>query len=279
MKFFTIIFFLSFFFIIFFQCQKSNKEISTPIDMVMIHQENGKSFLVDKTEVTVKDFSNFVQKKGYVTDSEKFGNSVVFKDGQWQIVDKASWRYPLGKNDKNAYVAKGNHPVVHVSFNDAVAYAKFVNKRLPTEKEWEAISVYAKKKLKTKNKKYPWGDTISIDDRPIINIWQGYFPYKNENKDGYFYTSPAGSFPDSNIIGISDIGGNVWELCDSNQWFWFSPERQKWYQILMKKKTIKGGSFMCHESYCHGYLYQNKMTVHPNEAYFHIGFRLVRDID
>ena len=267
-----------FFFLFFYQCYNPIKR-KIPDDMVAIKQLGKVVFFVDKTEVTVHDFSNFIQKTKYVTDAEKIGNSIVFTGGQWKIVKKASWIHPIGKANKNAYVAKGNHPVVHVSYNDAIAYAKFVNKRLPTEEEWELISFYVSQELGTTNKKYPWGDQISKGGNWMINIWQGKFPIDNNVKDGFLYTSPVGFFSNSNLLGISDIAGNVWEIVDSNQWTWFNPEREKWYQVLSKKKIMKGGSFMCHASYCHGYYYKNKMTVNPNESYFHVGFRLVMDVD
>lgn len=146
-------------------------------------------FLLDKNLVTVADFDAFVNATHYVTEAEKFGNAGVF-DAQthdWALVDGADFHYPFGKNKPRA---EGNHPVTQVSWNDALAYAKWKGKRLPTQWEWE----HAAKNGENSKQQYTWGEDLVVGGKYKANTWQGSFPSLNTKEDGYAYTSPVGAF-------------------------------------------------------------------------------------
>lgn len=225
---------------------------------------------MDKNLVTVKDFRSFVEATGYVTEAEIFENGVIFdlKKAEWAVVDDVSWEYPNGLNKEPA---QDNHPVRHVSWNDANAYLKWSGKRLPTEIEWEHA---AKNGINSKNI-YAWGDSLIKSDQYLANTWNGTFPTKNIPADGYLQTSPVGEF-NTTELGLTDMGGNVWEWTDD----WYRPynDRDKPFKpISMSEKVLRGGSFMCHISYCHGYRVSARSHTTPDNALFHVGFRGVKD--
>jgi len=166
------------------------------------HEAKLKSWFLDANLVTVKDYREFVEKTGYKTQSEIFGNSGVFqvRTGEWTMVDSASWHHPFGPNEPGA---QDNHPVTQVSWNDAQAYCQWRKKRLPTEAEWEAAA-----RFKTKGK-YSWGEKYEGK----ATVWTGHFPEINTKEDGFLLTSPVGHYG-KNAAGLSDMGGNVWQWCE-----------------------------------------------------------------
>ena len=202
----------------------------------------------------------------------------------WKFEKGASWKNPRG--ERSSIKGIENHPAIHISWYDAAAYAKWAGKRLPTEAEWE----YAARGGES-DKVYPWGDTLENDDKTKANFWQGEFPIVNDQLDGYEKTAPVKSFA-PNGYGLYDMAGNVWEWC--NDWF-----HQDYYQCLVDNnqvanpqgpegsfdpyqpsvpvKVVRGGSFLCNDSYCSGYRAGSRMKSSPDTGLEHTGFRCVRD--
>ena len=230
------------------------------------------SFFMDKTEVTVGQFRKFVQATGHRTESEKFGDSAVFDKQQktWILQPGAYWEYPLGPDQPKA---KDNHPVTHVSYNDALAYANWAGKRIPTEAEWE----HAARNASNNRQQYSWGTELVVNGEYKANTWQGYFPQVHHIEDGFEFTSPVGAFGET-PLGLVDMAGNVWEW--TQDWYFgqhgidatnFRPNKES-------EKVIRGGSFMCDPSYCHGYRVSGRSGTTPETGLFHVGFRLAKDI-
>ncbi len=233
------------------------------------------AFLADRTAVTNEAFAGFVSATGYVTEAERVGWSFVFMaqahpeaaivaDEQasapewWLAVRGACWHVPDGAG--SSLRGRYDHPVVHVSWNDAVAFARFVGKRLPTETEWEVAARGGLQRAV-----YCWGDELHPDGRHMCNIWQGRFPLSNAAEDGYLATAPARSFP-PNGFGLYNMLGNVWEWTASP---WMSGETG-----LM---AMRGGSYLCHASYCNRYRVAARTCNHPGATSSHLGFRCVGD--
>ena len=231
-------------------------------------------FWIDETAVTNQSFSAFVDATGYVTEAERIGWSFVpsfllsvddqqfclgaSSDTPWWIgVKQANWRNPLGPSSTIGDLQ--SHPVVHVSWDDANAFAQWVGKRLPTEAEWEKAARGGKE-----GSLYAWGDELTENGQHACNIWQGDFPTFNTADDGYLGTAPVYSYQ-PNGYGLYNVCGNVWEWCQDN-----------WeIQEFDESKVIKGGSFMCHDSYCNRYRLSAR-TSHPKKGFTaHIGFRCV----
>lgn len=231
-------------------------------------------FYMDKTPVTVGQFRTFIEATNYKTEAENFGNSIVHDmKGQqaWHLVTGANWQYPRGPKDGPA---PDDHPVTQVSFNDALAYCKWAKKRLPTEAEWE----HAARNGENSRKIYSWGDEIKSNGVFKANFWQGSFPYVNEQKDGYLYTSPVGSFGET-PLGLTDMAGNVWEWCDD--WYKMYGPNGEYIESTpgQRERVMRGGSFMCEPGFCHGYRVSGRSGTTPESALFHLGFRCVRDIE
>ncbi len=229
------------------------------------------SYFMDISPVTVGDFRKFVQTTQYVTDAEKFGDSGVFDKHQktWTLVPGAYWEYPLGPD---GYKAPEDHPVTQISWKDAQEYCKWAGKRLPTEVEWE----HAARSAKNKRERYPWGTELVEEGVYKANTWQGYFPEVNTVADGYEYTSPVGTFGETSM-GLKDMSGNVWEWCED----WYLPygtDVSGFQPNKESEKVIRGGSFMCDPSYCHGYRVSGRSGTTPETGLFHVGFRCVKDI-
>jgi len=273
------------------------------------------SFWMDVHEVTNAQFSAFVEATGYLTTAEKVVDweeikkelppgtpkpdasqlapaSLVFVPADkpvslldvsqwWQWRQGANWRQPEGPG--SSIVGKDNHPVVHVSWFDAVAYCDWVGKRLPTEAEWE----YASRGGLT-DAVYAWGNEDLRSGKPKANTWEGAFPYRNDKSDGYYFTAPVQSYQ-ANNYGLYDIAGNVWEWCADLY-------HEDYYKTLAGKTThnpqgpktsydsnepyalkrvSRGGSFLCHESYCSGYRNSMRMKTTPDTGSMHTGFRAV----
>ena len=239
------------------------------------------SFLIDKSPVTVEEFKDFVKVTGYLTQAEEFGNAVVFDHDRdnWIIKEGAYWLYPLGKDHPKA---QWNHPVTQISFRDANQYAKWKGKRLPYEVEWEHAA-----RMANKNWRYSWkGELKTVEGIFKANTWQGKFPLTNTQEDSFLFTSPIGYFG-TNSIGLTDMGGNVWEWCLDWYTASYNKLKEKKNYLGSEKKTtnkngdkvLRGGSFMCHDSYCYGYRVSARSSTRFDNAAFHIGFRCVKDIE
>ena len=247
------------------------------------------SFYIDVCTVTNAQFAQFVKSTGYKTEAETFGWSFVFhalvpavvaetvnkavsEAPWWWPVTGTYWRRPEGPG--SSVVKRPTHPVVHVSWNDAVAYCQWAGKRLATEVEWE----YAARGGLTQMK-YPWGDELMPGDQHRCNIWQGQFPDSNTGEDGYISTAPVRSFS-PNDFGLYNVAGNVWEWCSD----WFSVTHQS--TDLRETPTgpatgtvrsMRGGSYLCHSSYCNRYRVAARSSNTPDSSTGNLGFRCVRD--
>ena len=244
-------------------------------------------FRIDIYAVTNSDFERFTTDTNYKTEAEKYGWSFVFSKSLsrvnlskieyqvspipwWCAVKNAYWRRPEGpgSNIKN----RGDHPVVHISWNDAMNYCTWANKRLPTEAEWEYAA-----RGGLENSIYPWGDELTPKNEHQCNVWQGIFPEANSLEDGYFSTAPVDSY-NSNGYGLYNVIGNVWEWTSD----WFSASYPKIRSANNplgppegESKVIKGGSFLCHESYCNRYRIAARSSNTTNSSTSNLGFRCV----
>ncbi len=247
------------------------------------------SFRIDLAPVTNKDFSTFVEQTGHLTVSElppdpkqypdltpeeSIPESLVFQPppknvdrsnplAWWELVAGADWRHPQGPTSNIAGL--DDHPVVHVAYSDAEAYAKWAGKRLPSAEEWE---VAARGGLV--DAQYAWGNELKPNNRWMANIWQGAFPWTNEEEDGWFWTSPVGTFP-ANGYGLVDVCGNVWEWTKSAYLPTPTPGEQE-------RRIIKGGSFLCAENYCVRYRPSALQGQTLDTATCHMGFRCAQNI-
>jgi formylglycine-generating enzyme len=238
------------------------KKIEEKDGMVLLEgQGNIKSFWIEKTPVTVADFDRFVSATHYITEAEKFGDAGYFdfKTGIWGLKKGCTWRYPLGTDTTAAPM---DHPVTQVSWNDAVAYCKWVGKRLPTSEEF----VFAEKNGEEDyEQNYTWGQNYEEEGKFKANFWQGSFPFYNTVEDGFLTTSPVGYFG-YNKIHLADLGGNVWQWCSDQ-----NPEKPgEWFQ--------RGGSYLCDPKVCHGFKVGGISSSTQETSLPHVGFRCVKDI-
>lgn len=223
------------------------------------------SFYLDKNLTTVAEFSEFVNKTGYVTEAQKFGNSAVLEAGAWALKEGANYLYPLGRDKPKA---EANHPATQVSWNDAVAYANWKGKRLPTEKEWEFAATNRGKNVY----KFAWGDKIVANGAYLANTWQGPFPSQNTKEDGFEGTSPVGSFA-PNALGLYDIGGNVWQFTSDS----IQPTPQQAAEDPTLRRPLKGASFATDIVNDKDAEVFHHSSTTPETGVFHTGFRLAKD--
>jgi len=285
------------------------------------HSVKVSDFYMDEHEVTIGQYMEFIKATNYKTVAEydldweelkkqippgtpkpeesalkagalvfRFAEKSASKDNLanwWSFVNGTSWKNPDGKiTNLNKII---NHPVTQISWYDALAYAKWVNKRLPTEAEFE----YAMRGGKDEEM-YPWGNEKTTTNSKQGNFLQGDFPYKNSGDDGFVFTSPVKSFS-PNAYGLYDMAGNVWEW--TNDWY-----GANYYKVLMNKnnisinpigpdktfemfnsnavnKVVRGGSFLCNDSWCSGFRNSRRMRLSPDSGMQHVGFRLVRSVN
>ncbi len=243
-----------------------------------------KPFRMAKTAVTNSQFAAFVDSTDYVTEAELFGWSLVFwqfadpaiqyqrvaATPWWCKVDGASWARPFGP--KSDVTGIEDHPVTHVSWHDAQAYSAWMGGRLPTEAEWEYAAHGGNDDL------YPWGkDEPNDTDTQPSNIWQGSFPEQNTCADGYAGTAPAISF-EPNGYGFYNMSGNTWEWIGDAFRIRSLKRGAKLRNAAaaeQKEKVLKGGSYLCHKSYCYRYRIAARTAATPESSTGHMGFRVV----
>ena len=269
-----------------------------------LHSVELDGFYMDRNEVTNAQFARFVRATGYVTVAERkpdpklypgvppdklVPGSVVFTPPKgtvplddvaqwWQYVPGASWKHPEGPGSDIG--KRQNHPVVHVCWEDAAAYAQWAGKSLPTEAQWEYAA-----RGGLPQKAYVWGDTLRPQGKVMANTFQGRFPGNNTREDGYARTAPVGSFP-ANGFGLYDMSGNVWEWCAD----WYRPD---YYAASPKqnpsgpsdsfdpqepgtpKRVQRGGSFLCSDQYCSRYMPGGRGKGDVLTGTSHVGFRCV----
>jgi len=253
------------------------------------HKETIKTLWVDETEVTNAEFREFVDATGYVTTAERSfevngetfpPGAMVFNSSNpqawWKFKEGANWKHPQGP--ESSIIGKEDHPVVQVSWYDAMAYTKWAGKRLPTEAEFEYLARGGKE-----NQIYHWGNDFKKATK-FVNFHQGDFPVSNEVKDKFEKTAPVKSFP-KNGFGLYEVSGNAWEwVLDTYYPNAYSKLKQrtdgyfKEYFNTEQQKVIRGGSFLCSESYCTGYRNAARMSSTPESGLEHLGFRCVRDL-
>jgi formylglycine-generating enzyme required for sulfatase activity len=275
------------------------------------HRVTVDGFYMDRMPVSNAEFARFVDATGYVTIAEKtplakdfpgalpeklVAGSVVFSPPggpvplndhlQWWTYKKgACWRHPEGPESN--LEGRENQPVLHVAWDDAVAYCNWAGKRLPTEAEFEYAA-----RGGLENKVYAWGDEFKPAGRWMANIWQGHFPYENTNEDGFKAVAPVGSFP-ANAYGLYDMAGNVWQWCSDNYRHDYYPTLAARKQPVVNpqgpedsvdpsepgvsKRVMRGGSYLCTDEYCTAYEVGARGKGAPDSGTNHVGFRCVKN--
>lgn len=249
------------------------------------------AFRIDRYAVANARFARFVAATGYVTDAERIGWSFVFAGllpddfaetrgvaaaPWWRQVYGANWRQPEGSHSDIA--SRQDLPVIHVSHNDALAFCAWAGKRLPTEAEWEKAA-----RGGLAGRRFPWGDDEIVDGQHRCNVWQGTFPSDNTSGDGFYGLAPVDTFA-PNGFGLYNMAGNAWEWCSD----WFTSRRfagagasaivNPRGPIDGTHRVMRGGSYLCHPSYCWRYRNGARSASTPDTATGHVGFRCVRDL-
>jgi formylglycine-generating enzyme len=231
-------------------------------------------FAISAHVVTNEEFAAFAEVTGHVTRAERFGWSFVFagllpddfpetravaRATWWRQVDGADWRHPEGPH--SSLEDRSHHPVVHVAWTDARAYCRWAGARLPSETEWEYAA-----RGGLEQARFPWGDELTPGGQHRCNIWQGSFPDHNTLEDGYLGTAPVHAF-EPNGFGLLNTSGNVWEWCAD----WFDAAAGPGPG---RGKVIRGGSYLCHHSYCNRYRVAARSRNTPDSTTGHMGFRV-----
>jgi formylglycine-generating enzyme required for sulfatase activity len=244
-------------------------------------------FFIDQYPVTNRQFAEFVRDFDYRTEAERYGWSFVFHTHVprelaeerapgvewWAKVSGASWEHPEGPD--SGLDDRLDYPVVHVSWRDAAAFAKWAGRRLPTEAEWEYAA-----RGGLEQKTYVWGDELTPGGKHLCNIWQGDFPLHDTAEDGYHGLCPVDAFP-PNHYGLYSMAGNCWEWCAD----WFHAT----YHVTATRlnpvgpptgagRVMRGGSYLCHASYCNRYRVGARTSNTPESATTNLGFRCARDV-
>ncbi len=252
-----------------------------------VHTVEVSSFQIDATAVANAEFAEFIDATGYVTDAERYGWSFVFggllpddfpptsgvvSAPWWRQVFGADWSHPEGPG--TGVTDRLHHPVVHVSWRDADAFCQWAGKRLPTEAEWEYAA-----RGGLDGAVFPWGDELEPDGEHRMNVWQGTFPSENSHADGFLGTAPVDAFA-PNGYGLYNMTGNVWEWCSD----WFdpayyarSPQRDPSGPEQGTHHVMRGGSYLCHASYCRRYRVAARSGNGVDSSTGNLGFRAVVD--
>jgi sulfatase modifying factor 1 len=275
------------------------------------HSTMVEGFWIDKYAVTNEEFAKFIDATAYITTAERPPNpedypgalpemlkpaSVVFQKSShrvdlrnhynwWTYVAGADWRHPEGP--ESSIAKRAHHPVVHISYEDAEAYAKWIGKEIPTEAEWEFAA-----RGGLEGATYAWGEDMTINGKHMANTWQGEFPWQNLQHDGYEGVAPVGQFP-PNGYGLYDMIGNVWEW--TTDWYTANHpagkgccsgsvpkgDREASYdprqpEIKIPRKVMKGGSYLCAPNYCQRYRPAARMAQAVDTSTCHLGLRLIQ---
>jgi sulfatase modifying factor 1 len=253
-----------------------------------VHEVRLRPFWMDRTAVTNARFREFVEQTGHATAAASFGWSFVFGGllpdefpdtagvaaaPWWRQVFGADWAHPEGPDSD--VEGRDDHPVVHVSWDDAQAFCAWAGVRLPTEAEWEYGS-----RGGLVQQRFPWGDELEPAGAHRMNVWQGTFPAENTLADGWYGTAPVDTYP-PNGYGLHNMTGNVWEWCSD----WFdagyyasTPVENPLGPSAGTHRVMRGGSYLCHESYCNRYRVAARSGNTPDASTGNLGFRCVRDV-
>ncbi len=252
-----------------------------PVRQVWVDQ-----FKIATSAVSNREFQQFVEATHYVTEAERAGSSFVFylllRDDKrslpvsavapwWHTIDGACWHAPEGANSSIA--SRLDHPVVHISYHDALQYCAWAGARLATEAEWEFAARGGLNSMP-----YPWGAELVPEGVHRCNIWQGDFPHTNSACDGFIGTAPVKHYP-SNAYGLYNMTGNVWEWVADRFTHMHSPRQAKNPKgpLNGERFVAKGGSYLCHASYCMRYRTSSRQALLANTSTGNIGFRIVCD--